>query len=80
MEEPNYETFNRGKSYDVYIKWPEDQNVQRNETGDGNNPYMIGYVWPAGKTVFPDFFKKSTQDWWIQEIETYHGETLKFDG
>ena len=60
MEETNYETFNRGKSYDVYIKWPEDQNVQRNETGDENNPYKLNDYYETelddytkGKLKFP---------------------------
>lgn len=80
MEEPNYGTFSRGKLNDVFIKWPEDQNEQRNETKDNNNEYMVGYVWPSGKTVFPDFLKKDTQEWWIQEIQMYYWDTLKFDG
>lgn len=80
MDEPNYEPYKRGKSSDVFVKWPEDQNVQRNESQDNNNEYMIGTVWPAGRTVFPDYFKKSTQEWWINEIETYYRDGLKFDG
>ena len=40
---------------------------------------MLGYVWPDGKTAFPDYFKNTTQKWWISEI-VKHYKTLKFDG
>lgn len=64
----------------MYIKWPVDQNPQLNEFGDGNNQYMLGYVWPEGKAMFPDFFRKNAQDWWINEIKLHYNNTLKFDG
>ena len=41
---------------------------------------MLGYVWPDGKTVFPDFFKTKTKNWWSNQIEKHHNEVLKFDG
>jgi alpha-glucosidase (family GH31 glycosyl hydrolase) len=41
---------------------------------------MVGYVWPIGRTVFPDFFKERTQEWWINEIKNHHNNVLKFDG
>ena len=41
---------------------------------------MVGYVWPEGKTVFPDFFKNRTQEWWIKQIKDHYQNTLKFDG
>ena len=41
---------------------------------------MVGYVWPEGKTVFPDFFKNRTQEWWIKQIRDHYENTLKFDG
>lgn len=79
-EAPGYEPFLNGKADEVFIKWPKDQNPQLNETGDNNNEYLLGYVWPNGKTVFPDFFKKKTQDWWISEIKKHYQNVLTFDG
>ena len=61
------------------MTWPKDQNPQLSEL-QGNNDIMLGYVWPDGKTVFPDFFKKSTQRWWIDEIKKHYNEVLTFDG
>jgi hypothetical protein len=76
-EEPNYGPYISGLEKDVFIKWPKDQNPQFNETG---NDYVLGYVWPEGKTVFPDFFKKITGDWWKNEIKKHYNNVLKFDG
>ena len=64
----------------MFIKWPEDQNPQLNETGTENNTYVLGYVWPEGKTVFPDFFKNKTRNWWKNEIKNHYNRVLKFDG
>ena len=61
----------RGKEADAFIKWsdpslvPEDQ-----EPGTGD--YMVGYVWPDNKTVFPDFLRPETQEWWSNEIKLFH--------
>jgi alpha-glucosidase (family GH31 glycosyl hydrolase) len=35
-------------------------------------------VWPANKTAFPDFFKKSTEQWWTEQIDLFY-QQLKFD-
>lgn len=35
--------------------------------------------WPKGKVAYPDFFRKSTQKWWIDSIERHHKD-LPFDG
>ncbi|CAF1383171.1 unnamed protein product [Adineta ricciae] len=75
-EEKNYLTFTEGQKANIWIKWPEDCNLQLNETGNRN---MLGYVWPDGKTVFPDFFYPATSDWWKSEIRQYYSK-LKFDG
>lgn len=79
MEEPNYSTYLEGKKGDVFIKWPEDDNPQKNETADNKNEYMVGYVWPEGKTVFPDFFRNSTKQWWMEEIDKHYKNVLTFD-
>jgi alpha-glucosidase (family GH31 glycosyl hydrolase) len=41
---------------------------------------FLGYVWPEGKTVFPDFFKEKTKVWWKREIKDQYDNMLKFDG
>ncbi len=45
-EEPNYGVFSDGQKDDIWIKWPENKNMQFNETKNRN---MLGYVWPVGK-------------------------------
>jgi len=44
-EEPNYNVFKEGQKENIWIKWPENRNIQFNET---NNRNIIGYVWPIG--------------------------------
>ena len=51
-----------------------------NEFGDNRNEYMICYVWPNGKTAFPDFFKDKTKEWWIEQIKIHYQNELTFDG
>ena len=68
-----------GKNQDVFIKWPTGQNPQLAELG-GGNPYVLGYVWPEGKVVFPDFMRAATKNWWINEIKYHHRNNLNFDG
>lgn len=77
ISEPNYGPYLRGQSQDVWIKWPKTTNPQFSETGNQN---MLGYVWPQGKVVFPDFFINKTIDWWSQEIKLFYDTTIKFDG
>ncbi|KAG8523333.1 putative maltase-glucoamylase 2, partial [Galemys pyrenaicus] len=92
--ETDYPTFRRGQESDVFIKWPE------------SNDIVWGKVWPVlpGVTVdgsldhetqvksyrahvaFPDFLRKSTASWWKKEIEELYKnpgkpeKSLKFDG
>ena len=44
-EEVNYGIFKEGQEKDIWIKWPENRNIQFNETKNRN---MVGYVWPVG--------------------------------
>ncbi|CAF0745626.1 unnamed protein product [Didymodactylos carnosus] len=74
-EAKNYSTYTRGQEKDIWIKWPKDKNAQFNETGNRN---MLGYVWPIGRTVFPDYFSPAAISWWKSEILNYH-QKLKFD-
>ncbi|XP_042208906.1 probable maltase-glucoamylase 2 isoform X2 [Homarus americanus] len=81
LPKEEYPTHHRALEADVYIKWAAATDrsvVQENNGGDLGN-VMLGYVWPDNKTAFPNFFKESTKDWWVQEI-TFFYNTLKFDG
>lgn len=75
--EPNYMPYVRGMQKDVWIKWPIDLNPQAQETVNRN---MLGYVWPEGKVLFPDFFNNKTVQWWSDEIENYYQTLFKFEG
>jgi maltase-glucoamylase len=79
-EEPNYTTYTNGQRDQIWIKWPKDQNPQLNESVTNDNTNMLGYVWPKGKAVFPDFFKNKTKNWWKTEIVNHYNNVLKFDG
>ena len=41
---------------------------------------LISQVWPAGKAIFPDFFKNVTAEVWKDLIIKHHNTTLTFDG
>ncbi|NXD73316.1 MGA protein, partial [Eolophus roseicapillus] len=92
--ETNYPTFSRGVQDDVFIKWPN------------TNDIIYSKVWPflpdvevneslpeetqiqlyGAHTAFPDFLRNSTAEWWKREIlEFYNNPTntsrsIKFDG
>uniref|UniRef100_A0A8B9T872 P-type domain-containing protein n=1 Tax=Anas platyrhynchos TaxID=8839 RepID=A0A8B9T872_ANAPL len=92
--ETDYPAFDRGVQDDVFIKWPN------------SNEIIYGKVWPdypnvtvnnsldwdtqvelyRAYTAFPDFFRNSTAEWWAREImEVYDNPrdpslSLKFDG
>uniref|UniRef100_A0A8B9T9B9 P-type domain-containing protein n=1 Tax=Anas platyrhynchos TaxID=8839 RepID=A0A8B9T9B9_ANAPL len=74
--ETDYPAFDRGVQDDVFIKWPN------------SNEIIYGKVWPdypnvtvnnsldwdtqvelyRAYTAFPDFFRNSTAEWWAREI------------
>ncbi|NWY03495.1 MGA protein, partial [Nothoprocta ornata] len=92
--ETNYLAFTRGVNDDVFIKWPNSNdiiygkvwpdlpNVEVNETLD----HEIQVQLYRAHTAFPDFFRNSTIEWWKREIiECYNNphnasRSLKFDG
>ncbi|XP_069583495.1 sucrase-isomaltase, intestinal isoform X1 [Ranitomeya imitator] len=83
-----YPAFDRGVQDDVFIKWPN------------SNDIVWGKVWPDFPNVtvneslsweeqvqlyrsyaaFPDFFLERTAKWWAQEIEEYRSKHIRFDG
>ncbi|XP_066063920.1 maltase-glucoamylase-like [Chamaea fasciata] len=92
--ETNYPAYKRGVEQDVFIKWPD------------SNDIIFAKVWPdlpdvavddsldwdtqvelfRAFTAMPDFFRNSTRAWWAQEIsEVYENPqnsslSIKFDG
>ncbi|XP_064607330.1 maltase-glucoamylase-like [Liolophura sinensis] len=71
-----YRPYELGRQNDVFIKWPQgtSPDFQDHQTDD-----MLGYVWPKGKTVFPDFLNPKARDVWKQLIAEQH-KILEFDG
>ncbi|KAH0513128.1 Sucrase-isomaltase, intestinal [Microtus ochrogaster] len=64
-----------GAEYGTYTRGNE-QNVWVSEA-DGKTP-LIGEVWP-GLTVYPDFTKPQTIEWWANECDIFHKE-VEYDG
>nr|XP_007970400.2 sucrase-isomaltase, intestinal [Chlorocebus sabaeus] len=87
-ETRTYPAFERGQQNDVFVKWPN------------TNDICWAKVWPdlpnitIDKTLtedeavnasrahvaFPDFFRTSTAEWWAREIVDFYNEKMKFDG
>ncbi|GAB0193757.1 sucrase-isomaltase, intestinal [Grus japonensis] len=92
--ETNYPTFSRGVQDDVFIKWPNTNdiiyskvwpflpNVEVNESLPEETQIQLY----GAHAAFPDFFRNSTVEWWKREIlEFYNNPTdasksVKFDG
>ena len=83
-----YPAFERGIQKDVFVKWPN------------TNDICWAKVWPdlpnitidetitedeavnasRAHVAFPDFFRNSTSEWWTREIYDFYNEKMKFDG
>ncbi|EPQ06457.1 Sucrase-isomaltase, intestinal [Myotis brandtii] len=83
-----YPAFTRGQEKDVFIKWPN------------TNDICWAKVWPdlpnitinesltedeavnasRAHVAFPDFFRRSTAEWWEREIIDFYNDQMKFDG
>ncbi|KFR15019.1 Maltase-glucoamylase, intestinal [Opisthocomus hoazin] len=92
--ETNYPPFSRGVQDNVFIKWPNTNdiiyskvwpflpNVEVNES----LPEQTQIELYGAHAAFPDFFRNSTVEWWKREIlEFYNSPTnpsrsIKFDG
>ncbi|XP_075013544.1 sucrase-isomaltase, intestinal isoform X1 [Calonectris borealis] len=92
--ETNYPTFSRGVQDDVFIKWPNTNdiiyskvwpflpNVQVNESLPEQTQIQIY----GAHAAFPDFFRNSTVAWWKREILEFYNNpinpsrSIKFDG
>ncbi|XP_063608806.1 sucrase-isomaltase, intestinal-like [Penaeus indicus] len=74
----NYAPAARGKESDVFIKWSEPGLVPSDQE-PGTDDYMVGYVWPDTKTIFPDFLKPETKTWWTNELKLFHDVSGTFE-
>ncbi|XP_040830836.1 sucrase-isomaltase, intestinal [Ochotona curzoniae] len=83
-----YPAFERGEQRDVFVKWPN------------TNDICWAKVWPdlpnitidetltedeavnasRAHAAFPDFFRNSTAEWWTREIIDFYNNYMKFDG
>ncbi|XP_064624521.1 maltase-glucoamylase-like [Lineus longissimus] len=75
----NYRPYDLGKEMDVFIKWPSKEATPPADYADINATYMLGFVWPQGKVVFPDYLKENTSIYW-KELIVEHRKNLSFDG
>ncbi|XP_022623710.1 maltase-glucoamylase, intestinal-like [Seriola dumerili] len=85
-----YPAFVRGEEADVFIKWPKHlsdgivwgkvwpdyPNVTVDESLDWETQVELFRSY----TAFPDFFRNTTAQWWLQEIKDFYNYTMKFDG
>uniref|UniRef100_A0A8B9C2N0 alpha-glucosidase n=1 Tax=Anser brachyrhynchus TaxID=132585 RepID=A0A8B9C2N0_9AVES len=92
--ETDYPTFSRGVTDDVFIKWPNTNdiiyskvwpflpNVEVNES----LPEQTQIQLYGAHAAFPDFFRNSTVEWWKREILEFYNnprdssKSVKFDG
>ncbi|CAG5120605.1 unnamed protein product [Candidula unifasciata] len=75
--ETDYRPYEEMKRIQGNIKWAVGVEVPANSSDtDGA---ILGYVWPQGKTVFPDYLKNSVKQVWKSLIVDYR-HNLTFDG
>ncbi|KAK3096704.1 hypothetical protein FSP39_002561 [Pinctada imbricata] len=72
-----YEPYERMVKDGGSIKWPSGYPVPANSSNENNE--ILGYVWPQGKVVFPDFFLNGTNEVWKSLIKNHH-KNISFDG
>lgn len=83
-----YPTFTRGQEKDVFVKWPNTNdicwakvwpdlpNITINESLSEDEAVNAS----RAHVAFPDFFRKSTAEWWEREIVDFYNNQMKFDG
>ncbi|XP_055327410.1 LOW QUALITY PROTEIN: sucrase-isomaltase, intestinal-like [Paramacrobiotus metropolitanus] len=77
-------SYTDGLANDVFITWPQEYTgAQKPNHIDpvsiGPKRVMLGKAWPDGKSAYPDYFKKSTAEWWKRWINSSTG-FFEFDG
>uniref|UniRef100_H0X529 Uncharacterized protein n=1 Tax=Otolemur garnettii TaxID=30611 RepID=H0X529_OTOGA len=91
--ETQYLTFTRGQENNVFIKWPDTNDIVwgkawpelPNVHVDGSLDHETQVKLYRAYVAFPDFLRNSTAAWWKKEIEEFYGKnktgkSLKFDG
>nr|XP_042130484.1 putative maltase-glucoamylase-like protein FLJ16351 [Peromyscus maniculatus bairdii] len=92
--ETHYLTFTRGQENNVFIKWPDSNDIVwgkvwpdlPNVNVDGSLDHETQVKLYRAYVAFPDFLRSSTSAWWKKEIEELYsnprepGKSLKFDG
>ncbi|XP_056354560.1 sucrase-isomaltase, intestinal [Oenanthe melanoleuca] len=92
-ETDSYPAFRRGVENNVFITWPDSNEILYNKVWPFLPNVEIDESLPHDQVVerfgahcaFPDFFRNSTAEWWKKEIlEVYNNpnasKSLKFDG
>lgn len=77
--ETGYEPYESMKAIHGNIQWDAHFPFPAASADNDGVNSMLGFVWPKGKVVFPDYFKNATQKTWIELIEQHHNQ-LSFDG
>ncbi|XP_013421015.1 sucrase-isomaltase, intestinal [Lingula anatina] len=75
-----YRPYDMGLERDIFIKWPQNYSTHHLKVvNNENNMNMLGYVWPRGKVVFPDFLNPNSSAYW-QKLIVDHHKNVSFDG
>ncbi|XP_006891565.1 PREDICTED: sucrase-isomaltase, intestinal-like [Elephantulus edwardii] len=83
-----YPAFTRGQEKDVFVKWPNSNDIcwakvwpdLPNVTIDESLTEDEAVNASRAHVAFPDFFRRSTAEWWEKEIEDFYNNQMKFDG
>uniref|UniRef100_A0A493TVC8 alpha-glucosidase n=1 Tax=Anas platyrhynchos platyrhynchos TaxID=8840 RepID=A0A493TVC8_ANAPP len=92
--ETDYPTFSRGVEDDVFIKWPNTNDIiyskvwpfLPNVTVNESLPEQTQIRVNIAHAAFPDFLRNSTVEWWKREILEFYdnprnnSQSVKFDG
>ncbi|KAM5332711.1 sucrase-isomaltase, intestinal [Glossophaga mutica] len=83
-----YPPFQRGQDKDVFVKWPNTNDIcwakvwpdLPNVTIDDSLTEDEAVNASRAHVAFPDFFRNSTVEWWEGEISDFYNNQIKFDG
>ncbi|XP_072477631.1 sucrase-isomaltase, intestinal [Notamacropus eugenii] len=83
-----YPAFTRGIEKDVFVKWPNTDDIcwakvwpdLPNVTIDESLTEDEAVDASRAHAAFPDFFRPSTAEWWTTEIQDFYNDVMKFDG